>query len=129
MILAVSVAAALMQVPLPLTSPPLTSPPLTLPALTSPAPVEAAEQLRFDTLVTDWQVVNREALEHELRLDPPATATPARNALAARSLGDRVGELVASGDCEAGERMAREAGDFALMRAVRTHCRVAPSRP
>lgn len=39
------------------------------------------------------------------------------------ALGQRVGELVRTGDCTAGERMAREAGDFALLAAVRAYCR------
>jgi hypothetical protein len=37
-------------------------------------------------------------------------------------LGDRVGTVVAGGDCDGGERLAIEAGDLALARAVRDHC-------
>ncbi len=39
------------------------------------------------------------------------------------ALGERVGEVVRAGDCAEGERIARVAGDFALVRAVRAHCR------
>jgi hypothetical protein len=39
------------------------------------------------------------------------------------ALGRRVGEVVRAGDCAEGERIAREAGDFALVNAVRDHCR------
>ena len=49
-----------------------------------------------------------------------------------RALGERVGEIVRLGDCQEGERVAREAGDFALVEAVRAHCRAtaaaAPNR-
>lgn len=51
-----------------------------------------------------------------------ATAADANEA---RALGERVGEIVRLGDCEAGERLAREAGDFALVDAVRSYCRQA----
>jgi hypothetical protein len=37
-------------------------------------------------------------------------------------LGERVGAVVTSGDCDGGERLAIEAGDLALARAVRDHC-------
>ena len=46
-----------------------------------------------------------------------------------RALGERVGEIVRLGDCEEGERVAREAGDFALVEAVRDHCRAASAVP
>ena len=57
------------------------------------------------------------------------SSSPAYSPLASRSqdeavaLGRRVGEIVRAGDCTGGERMAREAGDLALVRAVQEHCR------
>ncbi|HEV2866694.1 MAG TPA: hypothetical protein VGX37_09275 [Allosphingosinicella sp.] len=42
-----------------------------------------------------------------------------------RALGERVGEIVRLGDCQEGERVAREAGDFALVQAVRDYCATA----
>lgn len=46
-----------------------------------------------------------------------------------RALGERVGEIVRAGDCDDGERVARAAGDFALVEAVRGHCRSAAAAP
>ena len=45
-----------------------------------------------------------------------------------RALGERVGEIVGLGDCAEGERVARAAGDFALVEAVRAHCAAADAR-
>ena len=64
----------------------------------------------------DWTALNRRAAEAL----PPVSADPVAEA---RSLGDRVGRLVAAGDCRGGERMALAAGDSALVRAVRDYCR------
>ena len=61
-------------------------------------------------------------------VEPESGAIPAYSPLQSRSeaeavaLGRRVGEVVRAGDCAEGERIAREAGDFALVRAVREHC-------
>lgn len=88
-----------------------------------PAPILPPPPARFGAVVTDWRAANGEALARERDGSAPASGT--RFGRQARALGDRVGEVVAAGDCEGGERMAREAGDFALMRAVRTHCRSA----
>ena len=93
-----------------------------------PAPVLTPSQApaagsRFGELFVDWGTVNREAIQQELER---AAATPHRSEHDARTLGDRVGETVAAGDCEGGERMAREARDFALVRAVQEHCRRGP---
>ena len=64
----------------------------------------------------DWGALNRRSAEAQPRVHGDAVAE-------ARSLGDRVGKLVAAGDCRAGERMALAAGDSALVRAVRDYCR------
>ena len=70
-------------------------------------------------LWSDWRRVNAASLDAEARRESDGR----RTVTAARSLGERVGELVASGDCEGGERMALEAGDFPLVEAVRDFCR------
>ena len=76
-------------------------------------------------LWSDWRSVNEASLSAEARRQ----ANAERSAAEARSLGDRVGQLVAGGDCEGGERMAREAGDFPLVDAVRDYCRTRPGAP
>lgn len=83
----------------------------------------AAPASRFGGLFTDWRGVTDEALESEqarVRGLPPEGAGGERQA---RSLGTQVGEMVALGDCDGGERVAREAGDLVLVRAVQDHCR------
>lgn len=101
-------------------------PPAPDPAPASPqsqvAPAQPVES-RFRSLFIDWRATGEEALAREqARLDDlgAADAAPARQA---RVLGDQVGEMVALGDCDGGERLARDAGDHALVRAVQTHCR------
>jgi len=102
------------------------------PAQTAEAP--AANPYR--DLFTRWDGANRASLEAEAgTVDPAApaeaqsNAVPAYSPLVGRSeeeavaLGRRVGEVVRGGDCAQGERIAREAGDLALVRAVREHCR------
>ena len=76
-------------------------------------------------LWSDWRSVNDASLAAEARRQ----ANAERSAAAAQSLGDRVGQLVVGGDCEGGERMAREAGDFPLVDAVRDYCRARPGAP
>ena len=89
----------------------------------------------FHGLWTGWSGANRDLLEAETRLQAepdraPADATsiPAGSPLLSRSreqaeaLGARVGEIVRGGDCAEGERIARAAGDFALVQAVRDYC-------
>lgn len=92
---------------------------------------EPAPRGQFDSLWTSWRATNTQALRSEnaaieqVRRDV-ATADAARQAALrnqGRALGERVGEIVRAGDCEEGERVAREAGDFALVEAVREHCR------
>ena len=99
-------------------------------AQANPAPAAATD---FQRLWTGWTRVNSEAMSTEteaidrVRRDV-ATADAARlHELGnqGRALGERVGEIVRLGDCEDGERVAREAGDFALVQAVRDHCRPA----
>ncbi len=84
----------------------------------------------FSRLWTGWSSVNRQAMSTE-----SAAAGRVREEIAAadaerlaqlrdrgRALGERVGEIVRLGDCAEGERVARAAGDFALVEAVRAHC-------
>jgi hypothetical protein len=81
------------------------------------AQAPAPDELR--KLWPDWHSVNSASLAAEARRGDVEHRTVAE----AESLGERVGQLVASGDCEGGERMAREAGDFPLVEAVRDYCR------
>ncbi len=87
----------------------------------------------YQNLFTRWDGVNRDSMEAEAAApqaapEPETGAIPAYSPLAPRSqaeavaLGERVGAVVRGGDCAEGERIAREAGDFALVRAVREHC-------
>jgi len=94
-------------------------------ALASVAPPPAAApDPGFSGLFTPWSGANDEALRNETaRAAPAAPAGPLR--AGSPELGQRVGEIVRTGDCEAGERLAREAGDFPLVQAVRSHCRAA----
>lgn len=84
----------------------------------------------FSTLWTGWGRVNREAMTTEAEAaqrvrEDVATADAARLRQLqnqGRALGERVGEIVRLGDCAEGERVARAAGDFPLVEAVRAHC-------
>lgn len=103
---------------------------------TAPAPAAAQPPSNpFQNLWTGWSGANRDSLEAETRMQaqpdrapPEATSIPAGSPLLSRSreeaeaLGARVGEIVRGGDCAEGERMARAAGDFALVQAVRDYC-------
>lgn len=101
---------------------------LALAAFSVQPPAEAPPPAppRFGGLFTDWRDASRESLDHE-RSRTGAADAPARTAAEARALGDRVGRIVAEGACAEGERIAREAGDFALVRAVQDHCRRLPT--
>jgi hypothetical protein len=86
----------------------------------------------WQQLFTRWDGVNRESIGAEAGAAQPVPANdaiPAYSPLQSRSrteavaLGERVGQVVRAGDCAGGERIAREAGDFALVRAVLEHCR------
>ena len=84
----------------------------------------------FSRLWTGWGGVNREAMSTEsnaMRRVRQDLATADAERLGqlrdeGRALGERVGEIVRLGDCAEGERVARAAGDFALVEAVRAHC-------
>lgn len=85
---------------------------------------------RFQGVFVDWNAASRESIEAEreaIRRPPQETAPAVSPAGAPGSiaLGERVGEIVAAGDCAEGERIARAAGDFALVSAVREHCTAA----
>lgn len=103
-------------------------------AAAPPAEQAPAPDNPWRDLFTRWDGVNRESMETEAGAaqaapQPEGTAIPAFSPLAPRSdeeavaLGRHVGEIVRAGNCAEGERIAREAGDFALVRAVRAHCR------
>ena len=97
------------------------------------ADVAAAQpRPRFDGLFTDWQGAARASAEaeREAQARPPVAQPTAAYAPGSPALGQRVGEIVALGDCNEGERVARAAGDFALVAAVRDYCEVkaAPQR-
>jgi len=91
----------------------------------------AAPTTDFQRLWTGWGSVNREAMVTEtdavqrLRREIATADSEHLRQLGnqGRALGARVGEIVRLGDCEDGERVARQAGDFALVEAVRGHCR------
>jgi hypothetical protein len=84
----------------------------------------------FSRLWTGWGSINREAMSTEteamrrVRQDVANADAERLRQLQSqgRALGERVGEIVRLGDCAEGERVAREAGDFALVEAVRAHC-------
>ena len=92
----------------------------------SPAPTS------FSGLFTSWNNVNRDSVRAETEMRAPAAgAVPASSELGrshgqAVALGERVAEAVRRGDCAEGERLAREAGDFPLVRAVRDYCSTRP---
>lgn len=105
--------------------------------LLAAAPAPAAEppppepRARFHGLFVDWSAVNRDSIEAERQgaLRPAGEPVPAAGPVpGSAALGERVGEIVATGDCGEGERIARAAGDFALVAAVRQHCAAADPR-
>ena len=105
---------------------------LALLAPTAALAQQAAAQPNFSGLFTSWSGTSRESLRAETearRPAPEAGAVPAASPLQgpgrnqAVALGERVAEVVRQGDCAEGERIAREAGDFPLVDAVRDYCR------
>src|SRR3546814_19728737 len=72
----------------------------------------SAESAGFGAMWVDWNALGRQSSAAE-RAPPPVQQ---RDRADAASLGQRVGEVVASGDCAIGERLAREAGDLPLAR-------------
>ena len=101
-------------------------------AAAAPAPTPAPSS-DFSALWTGWNRANREAMTVEtdavrrVRQDVETADAARLRALRnqGRALGERVGEIVRLGDCAEGERVARAAGDFALVEAVRAHCAAA----
>ena len=92
-------------------------------ALASAAPAPAAApDPGYSNLWTRWSGANSEALRAEAARQAPA-APDGRPRPGSPELGARVGEIVRTGDCAEGERVARAAGDFPLVEAVRAHCR------
>ena len=97
----------------------------------SPAVAQGAPQTGdFRGMWTGWGAANSTSLNIErrsverVRADLAGADAERQRALRnqGRALGERVGEIVRLGDCAEGERVAREAGDFALVEAVRAHC-------
>lgn len=85
---------------------------------------------RFQGLFVDWNAASRQSIEAEREASQRPSQASAPTASSASvpgsiALGERVGEIVATGDCAEGERIARAAGDFALVSAVREHCTAA----
>ena len=111
----------------------LLSPAAALAQSTPAAPPPPAAKTGFESLWTGWSGVSRESIRAEAQAARPERGAPAdgRRHYQAGSiaLGERVGEVVRQGDCEEGERLAREAGDFPLVDAVRTHCRPRQTPP
>ena len=101
-------------------------------ALAQTGPATSADP-HFETLWTGWNGASSESmrteneslqrLRHELATAEAARLRQLRGE--GQALGTRVGEIVSEGDCEDGERIARAAGDFALVEAVRNYCREA----
>ncbi len=104
----------------------LTSPSVAAQPAASPPPAS-----QFHSLWTPWSGVSQQSRRNETEaLDRVrqdfVTAGSERQAQlrdGGRALGERVGEIVRAGDCDDGERVARLAGDFALVEAVRNYCR------
>ena len=92
-------------------------------ASATPAPPPARPP-DYSGLWTRWSGANSEALRAEANRQTPSAPTGPLRA-GSPELGTRVGEIVRAGDCEEGERVARAAGDFPLLEAVRAHCRPA----
>jgi len=83
-----------------------------------PAPKPAAPK----SLWVDWKTLARDSVAAEAKGAKPDVSRERELQAEADARGKLVGELVTSGDCANGERIAREAGDFALVRAARDYC-------
>lgn len=110
---------------------PLLLSPAVAAAQAAPAPEPtAAPGSGFESLWTGWSNASRESVQAEAQAartaQSGAAEPPRRYQAGSVALGERVGEVVRLGDCAEGERLAREAGDFPLVDAVRAHCRPAP---
>lgn len=98
------------------------------PAPDAPAPAES--RAGFQSLFVNWSGASKASIEAERRPDaPPPSDAPSASHAGTRALGERVGEIVALGDCSDGERVARAAGDFALVTAVRAYCTAPEEQP
>jgi hypothetical protein len=102
------------------------------PSAASVAPADG--RARFQGLFVDWSSASRQSIDAERQAaarpphGPDAAGTAPSAGIAAPgsvALGERVGDIVALGDCAEGERVARMAGDFALVAAVRDYCNAA----
>lgn len=101
--------------------------------LLAPAGAPAQQPSRpaspYGDMFTPWNGTNQDSLraEAEARQRAAETAQTAVPAVAEHNaqvaLGERVAEAVRRGDCAEGERIARAAGDFPLVQAVRDYCR------
>jgi hypothetical protein len=103
----------------------------------APPAADAPPTNPYRGLWTSWSGAIDDSLDAEARARAEAGRTaapaasvpassnlvPARSRAEAEALGARVGAIVRGGDCEEGERIARAAGDFPLVQAVRDHCR------
>lgn len=104
------------------------------PTAAAAAQAEAPAERRFQGLFVKWNDASRQSIEAERhgaeRPPAPPSVAAAAGGTAAGSvaLGERVGDVVALGDCAEGERLARAAGDFALVAAVRQYCTEADPR-
>ena len=98
-------------------------------AAQNPAPAPGAGS-GFRGLWTGWRDANSNSMTLErrradqVRQEYATGGSERREQMQGqgRALGERVGEIVRLGDCAEGERVARQAGDFALVAAVRAHC-------
>jgi hypothetical protein len=103
---------------------------LSLSALPAFAQSQPAPTSGFRGLWTGWGAANADSMKverggvTEVRREYQSGGSERRRQLETqgRDLGERVGEIVRLGDCAEGERVARAAGDFALVKAVRDHC-------
>jgi hypothetical protein len=98
--------------------------PAPAPAAPPPPPVVRTAPLPtpsgYRSMFVKWNALSEQSRAAEAATRPQAGAQP--SPVAAAALGDRVGEMVATGNCRGGEQMALDAGDLALARAVRDHC-------
>jgi hypothetical protein len=94
---------------------------LALLAAAAPAPPAAPPFLDWRALSRDSSRTETEQLRRATEM-PPTIAARTDAIARGRALGDRVGQIVAAGDCDEGERQARAAGDVALALAVRDYC-------
>ena len=94
------------------------------PAVSAAAAQSSDARARFQGLFVDWSAASRQSIAAERE----AAARPAHSpdaAAAASAGGIAAPGSEALGDCAEGERVARTAGDFALVAAVRDYCNAA----